>query len=742
MNKNIRKKIIAIILSLTMIIGLLSSTVLPISAAYPAPYPAIVNVPLELSVSELSGMTGFEDSFYCYVYGFTRPSDGLHNAQIYFYNPYDVDDASYMPNSDSPVSWVLFDSNEVIHFLANYEGLYTFYLKVKEYSLNTIVTHLITVDVKSDNTVPTFVDNTTPLTLNENSGATDIKDLLKISDSDSSQTLTWSEKTAPGHGTLSFSGATASSGGTSITSGGTITYTPTAHFSGSDSFTVQVSDGKASATRTVLVNVLDKTPPTCMITQGTDNWTSFLNDITFDRFFKETVNITITAADVNGSGVKSIQYYKSSAAITETDIKNLTTWSSYTSALSLTPTDAEVNIIYAKITDNAGNVTYINSDGMVFDLQGPVITAEYTKDSEYIHVEISDSGSGVDSVTYTIDGDLPQSAVPDKGGYFTVSSLEDGRYDVVITALDILGNESSYTVNVVSLHTVNFKLFDGDTGSALKTETVEYGNSATAPEDPTRTGFTFKSWDKSFNSITADITVNGTWDISDIIVTPYTGTYDGIAHAAAVVTGTLTGDIVTYSTDDIIFNETCPQYTDAGSHPVYVRVERTGYTPWESGLKNAVIDHLTGNITIIGDPSKTYDGNPVLNPTITKNGSGDVTYSYYNDNGGVIGSVLPGIPSAAGTYWVKAVMIQDTNYAEAEDTRKFTITPLNITGNVLIPETILTGDTVSAAVSGTPEGVTYNYDWKLDGSLVPDKSDNNYVIQSSDYGKTLSVVLT
>ncbi len=107
------------------------------------------------------------------------------------------------------------------------------------------------------NTVPTFVGATVSLTVSQDAAATNVKDLLHASDLDSSQTLTWSQATggAPSHGTLNFSGSTANSGSTDITPGGTITYTPTGGYSGSDSFTVQVSDGTASATRTINVTV-------------------------------------------------------------------------------------------------------------------------------------------------------------------------------------------------------------------------------------------------------------------------------------------------------------------------------------------------------------------------------------------------------------------------------------------------------------------------------------------------------
>lgn len=117
--------------------------------------------------------------------------------------------------------------------------------------------------IASANTAPTFVGSTTTLTVAQDSAATNIKALLHASDADASQTLTWSVTAAPAHGSLSsFSGATASSGSTDITPGGTLTYTPTSGYSGSDSFTVQVSDGSATASRTISVTVTDSVPPT------------------------------------------------------------------------------------------------------------------------------------------------------------------------------------------------------------------------------------------------------------------------------------------------------------------------------------------------------------------------------------------------------------------------------------------------------------------------------------------------
>ena len=69
--------------------------------------------------------------------------------------------------------------------------------------------------------------------------------------------------------------------------------------------------------------------------------------------------------------------------------------------------------------------------------------------------------------------------------------------------------EPAYVVN----HTVTFRdgYTEGDEG-ILKIEEVEHGQSATAPEPPTRDGFMFDDWDTTeFNNVTKDLTVNATW---------------------------------------------------------------------------------------------------------------------------------------------------------------------------------------------------------------------------------------
>lgn len=61
-----------------------------------------------------------------------------------------------------------------------------------------------------------------------------------------------------------------------------------------------------------------------------------------------------------------------------------------------------------------------------------------------------------------------------------------------------------YTIVDTTPYTVTFVDYDG---TVLKTETVISGNSATAPNAPSRTGYEFIGWDKNFTNITNNLTV-------------------------------------------------------------------------------------------------------------------------------------------------------------------------------------------------------------------------------------------
>ncbi|MBS2098404.1 T9SS type A sorting domain-containing protein, partial [Carboxylicivirga linearis] len=82
-------------------------------------------------------------------------------------------------------------------------------------------------------------------------------------------------------------------------------------------------------------------------------------------------------------------------------------------------------------------------------------------------------------------------------------------FDNVTTALTVT---AQYTINS---YEVSFVDWDGE---VLKTENVDYGSSATAPLDPTRTGYSFTGWDVSYDNVTSDLTVTAQYDVVNSVV--------------------------------------------------------------------------------------------------------------------------------------------------------------------------------------------------------------------------------
>jgi len=83
---------------------------------------------------------------------------------------------------------------------------------------------------------------------------------------------------------------------------------------------------------------------------------------------------------------------------------------------------------------------------------------------------------------------------------------------------------------VQKTYTVTFKNHDG---SVLKTEPVAHGGSATAPSVPDRAGYTFANWDKAFTNVTGDLTVTAQYTKNSYTVT--FKDYDGYVLKTEIV---------------------------------------------------------------------------------------------------------------------------------------------------------------------------------------------------------------
>lgn len=79
----------------------------------------------------------------------------------------------------------------------------------------------------------------------------------------------------------------------------------------------------------------------------------------------------------------------------------------------------------------------------------------------------------------------------------------------------VKNGDTVYVKWTINSYTVTF--MDGKT--VLKTEKVQHGSAATAPEVPEQDGKTFKGWDKDFSTVTSDLTINAVYDVDTFTVT-------------------------------------------------------------------------------------------------------------------------------------------------------------------------------------------------------------------------------
>ena len=156
-----------------------------------------------------------------------------------------------------------------------------------------------------------------------------------------------------------------------------------------DTVAVYSATGKNANEVTVKMRkVMDTAAPAGEISIGTDKWASFLNTITFGFFFKETKEVKITADD-DLSGVGKIEYYIANAALSQAQAEAVTDWKTYDSAFNLNPENKYV--VYARITDKAGNTTYLSSDGLVFVNLPVGYVTDIGVDSAKLNMKLSDS---------------------------------------------------------------------------------------------------------------------------------------------------------------------------------------------------------------------------------------------------------------------------------------------------------------------------------------------------------------
>ena len=414
-------------------------------------------------------------------------------------------------------------------------------------------------------------------------------------------------------------------------------------------------------TNITVEGVADITAPDTEIKVSNKTWKSILNKITFGLFFKETQKAEITATD-EGSGVNKYYYYVDKSGSEESLTKKQLQSVDWKEGTSVTFSEDSNYVIYAKVTDKAGNIKYVSTDGIVIDTIAPQVSG----------VESNQTYTKTQTFTVT-DNNLDTVKVDDKVVTSYTLVPKKGTYKIEVT--DKSGNKTTLnniTVNweKVKKPTVESKVYTGQTLTANISKndlyTVKENNGGInvgeydvqlTLKDPTN-----YRWEDG----TVDTTVKfNITQATPVVTKPTTKTltYNG-SEQELVNAASTNGGTVKYSLDNKNWSTSIPTGKDAKEYTVYYKVEGN------KNFKDVDVKEITNKINprtidLNWNKELTYNGKEQL-PTATVNNLADGDKCEITVDGAQ--------HKNAGTYEATATKVSNQNYKLPEDvTTSYTI---------------------------------------------------------------------
>ena len=444
--------------------------------------------------------------------------------------------------------------------------------------------------------------------------------------------------------------------------------------------------------------IIDKKNPTGnmkynYLSQGTDTtWTSFadwkniLNGGKYEisRFSKGKMYVSGSVRD-EFSGVKEVSYNVSNKDGVFADVSGVTSWTPMKStgkdgsyAISLPENDMNY-VVYLKIVDYSGNVSYVSTNGAVLDTQAPKINVTLPTDINGIYasnvnvgVSVSDNAatgvvSGIRSVSYKVTSLGQQTQTGDLYTYtatagslndltksvsrnFTVDAGLNNSNDVQIevTAVDNAGNTYK-TTNVIKIDitapTIEVS-YDNNSGDTTFGDDTYFKESRTATVKVTERNF-----DPAKVIPVIEASAGGVPSISGWTTVSGSGNGDDTVNIATIYYGNDADYTFNISAEDIVGNKSGDVNYGNSLAPTKFTVDKTvpvisvaydnnnaaeaGFYKEQRTATVTIQEHNFETSRVVLTMNATDNGNPASAPTISGwSGSGDThtaTISFASD---------------------------------------------------------------------------------------------------------------
>lgn len=255
----------------------------------------------------------------------------------------------------------------------------------------------------------------------------------------------------------------------------------------------------------------------------------------------------------------------------------------------------------------------------------------------------------------------------------------------------VKNGDTVYVKWTINSYTVTF--MDGKT--VLKTEKVQHGSAATAPEVPKKDGKTFSKWDKDFSKVTSDLTINAVYDVDTFTVT--------------------------FKDGEKVLETQTVEYEAAATAPDTARL-----SPPE-GMHFAKWDKDFSKVTEDIEVSAVYELNEYT--VIFKNGETTLTADRVKHGSAATAPNVFDTPTAKFVGWDKSFdnVTSDLIVNAKFETKKFTLTFINFDGTTVDTAEVEYGASIDNHFETADKAATYD-DTILDYVGWYDKSDTEKTI--------------
>ena len=174
------------------------------------------------------------------------------------------------------------------------------------------------------------------------------------------------------------------------------------------------------------------------------HWKNYRGRVSYFKYFNKEQTVTIQAK--SGDSV-AIEYLLSNRVLTIDELDKAD-FNEYNGAIKLN--NDQLYIVYARLTDKYGYVTYISSEAIIIDTAAPVISGIVSGKTYCASQNVTVTDVNIKNVKVTVEDETTNVTI-DENNQFELSASYSGK-QVKIAATDKAGNASEVTVTISNGH--------------------------------------------------------------------------------------------------------------------------------------------------------------------------------------------------------------------------------------------------------------------------------------------------